>query len=162
MRPFESEPSGHFPKKDASTMDDRLREILKTLPGKPPRSRLEPYREFIDELRRLGRTYRDIAAILAEKCGLHVSASGVHDFVRVRARREAKVRIGITDGKRASETRVLERTTTKGNSDRDVVQQRIAALKRRSTAVQSASDDFRFDPDEPLRLRHPGGKWQDK
>ena len=61
-------------------MDTDLKKILAELPIKPPRSRLEPYREFIEELRSRGRTYRDIAEILAEKCGLHVTASGVHDF----------------------------------------------------------------------------------
>jgi hypothetical protein len=69
-------------------MDRHLKQLLRTLPEKPPRSRLEPYREFIEELRRLKRTYRDIAAILAEKCNLQVSASGIHDFVRARSRGE--------------------------------------------------------------------------
>jgi len=51
-------------------MDTDLKKILAELPIKPPRSRLEPYREFIEELRSRGRTYRDIAEILAEKCAL--------------------------------------------------------------------------------------------
>jgi uncharacterized membrane protein len=71
-------------------MDERLKQILETLPKKPPRSRMEPYREFIDELRSAGRTYRDIAAILAEKCELRVTASAVHDLVRRRSRRKAE------------------------------------------------------------------------
>src|ERR1022692_1327872 len=72
-------------------MDDSLKDILDGLPAKPPRSRREPYLEFIEELRRLGRTYRDIASILAEKCQVQVSASGLHDFVQIRSRREQKV-----------------------------------------------------------------------
>jgi hypothetical protein len=36
-------------------MDANLKKILDELPGKPPRSRLEPYREFIEELRSRGR-----------------------------------------------------------------------------------------------------------
>jgi hypothetical protein len=47
-------------------MDTDLKKILAELPIKPPRSRLEPYREFIEELRSRGRTYRDIAGILAK------------------------------------------------------------------------------------------------
>jgi hypothetical protein len=66
-------------------MDAKFREILDALPDKPPRSRLEPYREFIEELRRRGRTYVDIASILAEKCQVQVTASGAHDFVRTRS-----------------------------------------------------------------------------
>lgn len=54
-------------------MNDGLKDILDALPAKPPRSRLEPYREFIEELRHRGRTYRDIASILAEKCRVQVS-----------------------------------------------------------------------------------------
>jgi hypothetical protein len=66
-------------------MDTNFKEILNGLPDKPPRSRLEPYRELIRELRRRGRTYRDIAHILAEKCQIQVTASGVHNFVRTRS-----------------------------------------------------------------------------
>jgi hypothetical protein len=51
-----------------SAMDEKFQIILSSLPKKPPRSRLEPYREFIDELRQLGRTYQEIAQILTEKC----------------------------------------------------------------------------------------------
>ena len=65
-------------------MDANLKNILDELPDKQPRSRLEPYREFIEELRSRGRTYRDIAEILAEKCAVQVTGSGVHDFVRSR------------------------------------------------------------------------------
>jgi hypothetical protein len=49
-------------------MDDKFGGLLDSLPEKPPRSRLEPYSELIVELRRRGRTYREIARILAEKC----------------------------------------------------------------------------------------------
>ncbi len=69
-------------------MDADLKKILAELPNKPPRSRLEPYREFIEELRSRGRTYRDIAEILAEKCAVQVTGSGVHDFVRTRSRKD--------------------------------------------------------------------------
>lgn len=72
-------------------MDTDLKKILAELPIKPPRSRLEPYREFIEELRSRGRTYRDIAEILAEKCAVQVTGSGVHDFVRTRTRVKRKV-----------------------------------------------------------------------
>src|SRR2546426_10043291 len=71
-------------------MDTKFRQILDGLPDKPPRSRLEPCRELIRELRRRGRTYRDIAHILAEKCQIQVTASGVHDFVRKKSRDERK------------------------------------------------------------------------
>jgi len=40
---------------------------------KQRRSRLEPYGELIDELRRRGLTYRYISEILTGKCRFHVS-----------------------------------------------------------------------------------------
>src|SRR5688572_15854066 len=63
-------------------MDDRFQEILDGMPEKTPRSTLEPYRELISELRRRGRTYREIAHILADKFRLRVAASTIYRFVR--------------------------------------------------------------------------------
>ena len=56
--------------------DDQLRDIIAALPEKLSRSRLEPYRKLIAELRRLGRTYREIALLLGEKCQLRVRRCG--------------------------------------------------------------------------------------
>jgi hypothetical protein len=55
-------------------MDGQFKDILDSLPEKSPRSRLSPYRELIDELRRRDRTFREIAQILAEKCGVETAA----------------------------------------------------------------------------------------
>lgn len=54
------------------------------------RSRLEPYGEFVDELRCQGFTCRDIAALLAETCQVQTSKSAVSRLVRARARRRRK------------------------------------------------------------------------
>ena len=67
-------------------MSDKFRAILDALPEKPPRSRLEPYSELIDELRKRRRTYREIVSVLAEKCDLRVSISTIHDFVRAKSK----------------------------------------------------------------------------
>ena len=48
-------------------------------------SKLKPFRELIAGLRRKRVGYREIAKILSERCGLPVSKSAVHSFVRVRA-----------------------------------------------------------------------------
>ncbi len=69
-------------------MDGEFQKIVDSLPEKPPRSRLEPYGELIDELRGRGRTYREIAGVLAKACRLEVSISTLHDFVKVRSRRK--------------------------------------------------------------------------
>jgi hypothetical protein len=61
----------------AAFMDDRLKNILDTLPTKSPRSRMEPYREFIQELGRQGSHVPSIARILSEKCQVHIDG-GTH------------------------------------------------------------------------------------
>ena len=56
--------------------------ILDSLPAQPPRSRLDPYADLIEEMRRRNWTYRGIAQVLAEKCNLKVAPSNIHHFVR--------------------------------------------------------------------------------
>lgn len=53
-------------------MEDRFQAILETLPPPRARSKLEPYAALIRALRVRGRSYRDIVAILRERCGLCV------------------------------------------------------------------------------------------
>ena len=42
-------------------MDKQLEDILNSLPPRAPRSRLEPFADLIDEMRRRSWTFRDIA-----------------------------------------------------------------------------------------------------
>ena len=46
---------------------------IDNLPDKPPRSKLEPHRELIRELRRKGRTYREVAQLFNDRLGLCVA-----------------------------------------------------------------------------------------
>jgi IS30 family transposase len=140
-------------------MNGRLQDILNTLPEKPPRSRLEPYRDLIDELRRRGWTYQDIVGILAEKCQLTVSVSTLHDYVRLRSlgKKTPTMRIG------ANETRaggVTPKVALPGSDtavvDDEEVRRRITALKARKTAAAPPLDRIDFDPTQPLRLIKPG------
>ena len=144
-------------------MDTKFREILDGLPDKPPRSRLEPYRELIGELRRRSRTYRDIAHILAEKCQIQVTASGVHDFVRKRSRNKRKPAgpMASTRKEKRPATAMPRVTTTPKsapNRSGDDVHRRIVALKARRPGVKSPPEKFQFDPSEPLRLKKAGRK----
>ena len=136
-------------------MDADLKKILAELPIKPPRSRLEPYREFIEELRSRGRTYRDIAEILAEKCAVQVTGSGVHDFVWTRSR--AKANETCTGrGLVSNPVRIANRVpvnTVAGSASDDGVHPKIAALKARKTPPEPGSGGFEYNPDEPLRLK---------
>src|SRR6476660_3217590 len=67
-------------------MDEMFQAILDTLPPKPARSRLEPYADLIHELRRRGRSYREITTILADRCDVRVGVHTLYNFVRVRTR----------------------------------------------------------------------------
>ncbi len=133
-------------------MDERLLATLDTLPQKPPRSRLEPYGEFIEELRQRGRTYRDIASILAERFQLRVWASTVQRFIRVQTK--AKQR-------RSSERRQFEaqpgQNPIRTNLSNDEVRQRIEALKRRQPQSEPTEERFHYDPSEPLHLSPKSG-----
>jgi len=118
-------------------MDDKWNDILNSLPPKRPRSRLEPYWELIGEMRRRGRTYREIACILAEKCQVGVSVSNLHHFVRLREKRNT------------AEENIEQSRTPAWNG----VRQRIAAVKERREVVNPRPAGFDFDPREPLRLQ---------
>jgi CRISPR/Cas system-associated protein Cas10 (large subunit of type III CRISPR-Cas system) len=111
----------------------RLDEILKDPPQLPARSRLDPFGSLIKELIDSGWTYRAIARILAEKCGVHASISTIHHFVRrrLKAKRNSPKRqrpaVG-TEAEGSSTARTEERVISNAEkkSTEDAVYQRIA------------------------------------
>ena len=139
-------------------MDRKFQDILETLPERPPHSRLEPYSELICELRKRGRTYREIVAILAEKCQLRVSVSRVHDFVRVQLpTKKEQAKPQASAGARINTAAVTLRTrdaNTVKQAGRpiDEARQRIAAVKLRPAPVKANPPRFHYDPDAPLHL----------
>jgi IS30 family transposase len=143
---------------------DKFRAILDALPEKPPRSRLEPYGELIDELRRRRRTYREIVSVLAEKCDLRVSISTIHDFVRAKSKEAKKaaklLRIAVPSADIHNPDPTPHRRDVpqlnQGNPTAEEVQRRIAALKQRKVPpATNPSEGFQYNPDEPLRLLKP-------
>jgi hypothetical protein len=145
-------------------MDGQFQDILNGLPDKPPRSRLEPYRELIVELRRRGRTFREIAQILGEKCYVETAASTIHDFVRVRSRREHRSPKRSSTGTAKSlspptlQAMETAKPAAKPGAAVDEVRRRIAALKVRKSVIELTQEGFHFDPSEPLRLKKPDKK----
>jgi hypothetical protein len=123
-------------------MNDQMRAVIEELPDKPSRSRLEPYKEFIEELRRRGRTYKDIASIFAEKFSIRVTAAGVHDFVR--RRRPADLKAKPKD--------------PKGIASQIDLPVEAAPIVAGKTGPAPDPQAFQFDPDEPLRLTAPRKK----
>jgi IS30 family transposase len=121
-------------------MDDKVNEILDRLPPKPPRSRLDPHAALIEELRRRGRTYREIARVLAEDCQVHSSPSNIYYFVRLRAQeaKQARAQEAKQDqagsfgaSKVASARTTVRNTVAQGNLTNDVAQR-----SRRSNSVR--------------------------
>ncbi len=153
-----------FARRGVNPWAAQFQDILDSLPEKPARSRLEPYRDLIEELRRRGRTFREIAHILAEKCHVETAASTIHDFVRVRSCREqrssrrpwkdATKSIGATTPQLAGAAKLVGET----GAAVDEVRRKIAALKVRKSVNELTPEGFQFDPNEPLRLKKPGKK----
>jgi hypothetical protein len=123
-----------------------FKEILDSLPERPLRSRLEPYRELILEMRRRGRPFREIVHVLDEKCGVHVVASTVHDFVKSARTRERDHEPNVVENSRQGATRLEE------GPIHDELDDRIAALKARKAQSRTAPKRFQFVSGEPLRL----------
>src|ERR1700732_224890 len=74
-------------------MENALQAILDSLPPRRRRSKLEPYAALIRALRARGRSYREIVAILRERCGLRVATHTVYHFVRARAPKNGAPRV---------------------------------------------------------------------
>jgi IS30 family transposase len=142
-------------------MDDKLQSILETLPESSSRSCLDPFIEFINELRRRGRTYREMARILADHCDIRVSVSTIYRFLHSRTRTKPLLRSQhlarhpeVTKGSAA----VQGKPTAKMESEKegetsDKIQERIAALKNRQEPTETTPKLFDYDPDQPLHLR---------
>jgi hypothetical protein len=141
-------------------MEDKFSEILDGVPKTWQRSCLAPYGELIDELRRRGLPYREIARLLAEKCQINVVWTTIIRFVHLRSktRKTATVHDGewcdkavwTNPNDRGKLTRKLP-SAQQCPSDDDV-RQRIAALKARPAQPKTHADVFHYDPDEPLHL----------
>lgn len=143
-------------------MDDNVNEILDGLPPKPPRSRLDPHAALIEEMRRRGRTYKEIARVLAEVFQLHSSPSNIYYFVQHRAKvaRQARVQKARTKAESSHTVAFTQKAfgnpASQPSSPTDVMQ-RIAAFKNRRVAEEKP-EGFHFDPNEPLRLINPEKK----
>jgi hypothetical protein len=58
--------------------------------GRACHSRLEPFVDFIRELRQRRKTWREIAGALSDEKGCAISAQGVHQFYRRHLQRRSK------------------------------------------------------------------------
>jgi hypothetical protein len=125
-------------------MEPELRTILESLPEKAYRSKLEPHRELIRELRRKGQTYREVAHLFAERLGLYVAPSTLHSFVKVRAKHRKRTQFELPPVQLAAED--------------SPVLDRVAALKTKPTVRTAKPSRFVFRENEPLTLTNNGGE----
>lgn len=125
-------------------MEPELRTILESLPEKTYRSKLEPHRELIRELRRKGRTYREVAHLFEARLGLYVAPSTLHSFVKVRAKHRKRAQFELPPIQLASaESPVLDR---------------VSAFKAKPVVRTAKPARFVFRENEPLTLTSNGGE----
>ena len=123
-------------------MEPTHQSILESLPPKSPRSKLEPHRELIRELRRKGRTYREVALLFHERLGLYVAPSTLHSFVKVRAKNRKQTQ--------------FELPPTESSAGRASEAGGIAALRAKSFAPARKPARFVFRENELLTLATGG------
>lgn len=138
-------------------MDEKLRHLIKEMPERPPRSKLEAHADVIRELRRKRRTYQEIAAFFREHLQVSVAPSTIHDFVKTRARRarqalttpELPISLppAISDG---GDQRVRTAVTSSSSSE---LLDRIRAVKKQNVRPAMEPKRFEFDPQAPLNLK---------
>jgi hypothetical protein len=114
------------------------------LPPKPPRSKLEPHRDLIRELRRKGQTYRDVARLFQERLGLYVAPSTLHSFVKVRAKHRTRSQFELPPLEAAA-------------ADSSALQ-RVTALRTKPAVPKAKPARFVFRENEPLTLTDNGGE----
>ena len=138
-------------------MKQSFEKILDELPLTLSRSRLEPYRDLIHELRARRYSYREVARVLADKCNLRVCHSSIHDFVRVHMLESATADLAASESPvppPAESAKNLGGSYTccavRGDGE---IRQLIAVLKSKPPAADDATQQFRFDASEPLRLK---------
>jgi len=143
--------------------DNGFKAILKSLPPKPDRSKLEPYAKLILELHRRGRSFREIVQILSERCNFKTSRSTVNDFVRGRLKRIQKPsneRRPPTKGKlEYSGLLSGARQEIQSSVTEKELQIRISHLKEQPIKNETPPPQpFEYDPEQPLRLRPSSAK----
>ena len=148
-------------------MDPKFQAILNTLAAKTPRSHLEPYRELILEMRKRGRSYREIAQVLKKSCGIKTGSSTVHDFVLAMTKSTGKrtfstVRqLSVTE--KEGKAFIGPNGTYKDSKDTEGTVSTLKALEGIERTIRTLKDQplkthkkkvlFEYNPDEPLRLQ---------
>ena len=129
-------------------MDQDFQKLIDSLPPRPHRSVLGQYEELIRVMRTQGWTYRAVAKFLFETCGLRVSPSNIHHFVKAQSRKEGNREQQQRSSKQIQILPIVEC----GVVMKAELYERISALKNQAPQRDAPERKFEFDPDEPLRL----------
>jgi hypothetical protein len=133
-------------------MNDRFQLILASLPKKRQRSKLDPYAGLIEQLRRRGHPYREIAKILMEKCDLVLASSTIVRFVAARSK-EKRQRRKNHETRKTSHGVPANIQVNKGPTvSSEDLRKRIEMLKQQPAKAEQPSKRFEYDPDQPLKL----------
>jgi hypothetical protein len=121
--------------------------VLDSLPGKTAES-LDEYRELICEMRRRGLTYREIAAVLAERFQVKADLGVIHDVLRgsVRRRKPPPPR------PRAKAEAAPAAAQVRPAPQPDAPAARVIPAARPPVRKEAGKPVFEYDEDEPLRL----------
>jgi hypothetical protein len=148
-------------------MDAKFEAILNNLPAQKPRSRLEPYGELITEMRKRGRTYREITQVLKKACGLTVGLSTVNDFVLAHSQSVTKpfAPVSKSNGTKRNKSALTgayrhtkdQKGTGRHQNALQGIARTIKELKDRPLATPAKKPRFEYNPDEPLRLQRNQG-----
>ena len=143
-------------------MDEKLRHLLDQLPERAPRSKLEPHREVIRELRKKRRTYAEIAAFFREHLQLSVAPSTIHEFVKTRARQarqeqedSPQLPARLPAPSVASSALPSPATPALRLPSSDERRERIRLLREQPAPTKPEGPRFQFDPEEPLTSPFP-------
>lgn len=129
--------------------EPQIQALLQDLPERAIRSGLEPYRELVLELRRRSFSYRQIAKLLADRCGFEISHSAIHDFVRKHGASPPLVK---PSGSEEPLVASAPNTKSERRGTDPSIRERIESLKRQKPLPQVEETRFHFDPAKPLHL----------
>ena len=96
--------------------------------------------------------FREIAGILAEKCGLIVNSSTLVRFVAARSKEKRKRPKNFEIRRTRREVPVNIRVNIERTVSDDDLRKRIDALKQQPAKTAQTSKQFDYDPDQPLQL----------
>ena len=131
-------------------MDPKFEQVLNSLPPKKPRSRLEPYRELIREMRKRRCSYREIAKVLHDNFGVPVAASTVNNFVMSRLNAQNR-----SERNRQSLPGRIQKERVDSFGQPRIPQDTFRCVEDLKQPTRSKSERtvlFHYDEEEPLRI----------